>query len=85
MLSLNLKLNGDINMLKISTLPQFIKNHPIYDRKAMVSRIVHLDSGAFHRAHQALFIDRLLNTGKSDWAICDSMTRCICMVRTDDF
>ncbi|MWN31513.1 fructuronate reductase [Gilliamella sp. Pra-s54] len=58
-------------MLKISALPQSIENCPKYNRKEIVSRIVHLGFGAFHRAHQALFMDRLLNTGKTDWAICE--------------
>lgn len=58
-------------MLTISNLPQSISNRPNYDRQAMKTRIVHLGFGAFHRAHQALFTDRLLNTGKSDWAICE--------------
>ncbi|WP_370737838.1 mannitol dehydrogenase family protein [Gilliamella mensalis] len=60
-----------MSMLEISALPQYIKKRPTYDRKKIVSRIVHLGFGAFHRAHQALFIDRLLNTGNSDWAICE--------------
>ncbi|QIQ20420.1 mannitol dehydrogenase family protein [Zophobihabitans entericus] len=58
-------------MLEISKLPQSIKHYPHYDRSKMVSRIVHLGFGAFHRAHQALFTDRLLNTGTSNWAICE--------------
>lgn len=58
-------------MLKISDLPQSITNRPHYNRQAMISRIVHLGFGAFHRAHQALFTDRLLNKGNSDWAICE--------------
>lgn len=58
-------------MLSLSHLPESIKNRPNYGRHQMVGRIVHLGFGAFHRAHQALFTDRLLNTGKSDWAICE--------------
>jgi mannitol-1-phosphate/altronate dehydrogenase len=40
---------------------------PGYDRKALRPRIVHLGLGHFHRAHQALYIDGLLNQG-----LCDS-------------
>lgn len=60
-----------INMLNILDLPQSITNIPKYDRQNTTTRIVHLGFGAFHRAHQALFTDRLLNKGKSDWAICE--------------
>ncbi|MDF7667066.1 fructuronate reductase [Orbaceae bacterium ESL0727] len=58
-------------MLNLVNLPRSIENYPHYDRQKMVSKIVHLGFGAFHRAHQALFTDRLLNSGKSDWAICE--------------
>lgn len=58
-------------MLNLVNIPHTIKNKPLYNRKAMISRIVHLGFGAFHRAHQALFTDRLLNRGNSDWAICE--------------
>lgn len=58
-------------MLNISNLPQTIQHYPHYDRDKTVARIVHLGFGAFHRAHQALLTDRLLNTGTSDWAICE--------------
>lgn len=58
-------------MLNISQLASTIKNVPQYDRKQTVARIVHLGFGAFHRAHQALFTDRLLNKKTSDWAICE--------------
>ncbi|WP_392563526.1 fructuronate reductase [Orbus wheelerorum] len=58
-------------MLKLSSLPASIKNRPNYDRNKMKAKIVHLGFGAFHRAHQALFTDRLLNTYDSDWAICE--------------
>ncbi|MFC3394740.1 mannitol dehydrogenase family protein [Brenneria rubrifaciens] len=44
---------------------------PHYDRKALKSRIVHIGFGAFHRAHQALFTDRVLNQQGGDWGICE--------------
>jgi mannitol 2-dehydrogenase len=42
-----------------------------YDRTAIKQGIVHLGVGAFHRSHQALYIDELLAShGVEDWAIC---------------
>lgn len=58
-------------MLNLVNIPHTIKNKPLYNRETMVSRIVHLGFGAFHRAHQALLTDRLLASGNSDWAICE--------------
>lgn len=44
---------------------------PTYDRTALTTGIVHFGLGNFHRAHQAMFIDRLMSEGKAlDWAIC---------------
>jgi mannitol 2-dehydrogenase len=44
---------------------------PSYDRSMLTTGIVHFGVGGFHRAHQALVIDRLLNQGQAtEWAIC---------------
>jgi mannitol 2-dehydrogenase len=44
---------------------------PAYDRSAVTHGIVHFGVGAFHRAHQAMYLDRLMNAGKAlDWGIC---------------
>ncbi len=44
---------------------------PGYDRSQVTAGIVHFGVGGFHRAHQALVIDRLLNAGlATDWGIC---------------
>jgi mannitol 2-dehydrogenase len=44
---------------------------PTYDRAAVRAGIVHFGVGAFHRAHQAMYLDRLMNEGKAlDWGIC---------------
>lgn len=40
---------------------------PSYDRSTLVSRIVHLGFGAFHRAHQAVYADILAVEHGSDW------------------
>ncbi|TDU88626.1 mannitol 2-dehydrogenase [Kribbella voronezhensis] len=44
---------------------------PQYDRTAVRPGIVHFGVGGFHRAHQAMYLDRLMNDGKAlDWGIC---------------
>jgi mannitol 2-dehydrogenase len=44
---------------------------PSYDRGAVSAAIVHFGVGGFHRAHQAMYLDRLLNAGAPrDWGIC---------------
>lgn len=44
---------------------------PRYDRSALTAGIVHFGVGGFHRAHQAMYLDRLMNAGRAlDWAIC---------------
>ena len=43
---------------------------PTYDRKDLRAGIVHIGIGNFHRAHEAVYLDRLFNTGRDlDWAI----------------
>jgi mannitol 2-dehydrogenase len=44
---------------------------PSYDRSALRAGIVHFGVGGFHRAHEAMYLDRLMTGGKAlDWAIC---------------
>ncbi|GMA25390.1 hypothetical protein GCM10025864_31490 [Luteimicrobium album] len=44
---------------------------PAYDRTAVSTGIVHFGVGGFHRAHQAMYLDRLMGEGKAlDWGIC---------------
>ncbi len=44
---------------------------PRYDRAAVRPGIVHLGVGGFHRSHQALYVDRLLESGQAtEWGIC---------------
>jgi mannitol 2-dehydrogenase len=49
---------------------------PAYDRAAVTSGIVHFGVGGFHRAHQAMYLDGLMNEGPNnengalDWGIC---------------
>jgi mannitol 2-dehydrogenase len=44
---------------------------PGYDRSQLRTGIVHFGVGGFHRAHEAMYLDRLMNDGKAlDWAVC---------------
>jgi mannitol 2-dehydrogenase len=44
---------------------------PTYDRSRVRAGIVHLGVGGFHRSHQAMYVDRLLEQGAAqDWGIC---------------
>lgn len=44
---------------------------PLYERGDITVGIVHFGVGAFHRAHEAMFIDRLLREGEArEWGIC---------------
>ena len=44
---------------------------PAYDRTQVRAGIVHFGVGGFHRAHQAMYLDRLMNEGKAlEWGIC---------------
>jgi mannitol 2-dehydrogenase len=44
---------------------------PRYDRRRVTTGIVHLGVGGFHRSHQAMYIDTLMNNGTAlDWGIC---------------
>ena len=53
------------------TLPQLTIPGPTYDRTQTGVGIVHFGVGGFHRAHQAAYVDQLLNAGVADgWGIC---------------
>lgn len=59
--------------LNSHTLDDFIEDVavPTYDRTEVTAGIVHFGVGGFHRAHQAMYVDRLLQQGEaSDWGIC---------------
>lgn len=44
---------------------------PAYNRNAITTGIVHFGFGNFHRAHQAMYVDRLMSRGEAmDWGIC---------------
>ena len=63
----------------MSTTPDRSDLAPAYDRSAITTGIVHIGVGGFHRAHQAMYLDRLMRDGSGsdnpqdaclDWGIC---------------
>ncbi len=43
---------------------------PSYERESLSAGIVHFGVGNFHRAHQAIYLDTLMNDGRDyDWAV----------------
>jgi mannitol 2-dehydrogenase len=57
--------------LNKSTLAQISIDTPSYNRDEIGIGIVHFGVGGFHRAHQAMYVDRLLEMGLAkDWGIC---------------
>ena len=59
--------------LSTATLPELRDRLavPEYDRSRLRVGIVHLGVGGFHRAHEAMYLDRLMRQGAAfDWAIC---------------
>ncbi len=58
-----------LNERSLSRLPAEVAV-PRYDRAAVRPRIVHLGVGGFHRAHQAVYTDDLLQAGIGGWGIC---------------
>jgi mannitol 2-dehydrogenase len=55
--------NANLSSLSISV--------PSYDRSQVGIGIVHFGVGGFHRAHQAMYVDSLIEQGNAlDWGIC---------------
>ncbi len=48
---------------------------PAYDRALLRPGIVHLGVGAFHRAHQAVYVDDCLAAGETPWGIVGASLR----------
>ncbi|UCI27131.1 mannitol dehydrogenase family protein [Mesorhizobium sp. B2-8-5] len=61
-------MSGRLSNATLAELPAEILV-PRYDRKSVAPGIVHLGVGAFHRAHQAAYVDACLADGESDWGI----------------
>ncbi len=54
----------------LASLPPDVAR-PTYDRDRVRVGIVHVGVGGFHRAHQAMYVDRLMNNATAlDWGIC---------------
>ena len=62
--------------LKELTLPLLRKAHveivvPHYDRRTIMPGIVHIGVGGFHRAHEAVYLDDMMQAGSAqEWGIC---------------
>src|SRR5215203_1071782 len=52
----------------LEKLPNWVST-PRYDAAQLSPAIVHLGVGAFHRAHQAVYLDRLAEAGERGWGI----------------
>ncbi|TPI32206.1 mannitol dehydrogenase family protein [Mesorhizobium sp. B3-1-6] len=61
-------MSGRLSNATLAELPPEVVV-PRYDRKSVAPGIVHLGVGAFHRAHQAAYVDACLADGESDWGI----------------
>ena len=60
----------DLRLANIGRLSDRFSVVPTYLRDGVNVGIAHIGVGNFHRAHQAMFTDRLLHQGARDWAIC---------------
>jgi len=59
----------DLSLATLDTLPERV-GRPGYARADLSAGILHFGVGNFHRAHQAMTLDRLFSMGEShDWAI----------------
>ena len=54
--------------LSADALPEAIRTFT-YDRQSVLSGVVHFGIGNFHRAHQAVYYDNLLEHGETKWGI----------------
>ena len=58
-----------LSLSSLCDLPENV-SVPSYDRSDLSVGILHIGVGNFHRAHQAVYLDNLFNTGRDhDWAI----------------
>jgi fructuronate reductase len=63
-----------LSLKTLSDLPGEVAR-PHYDVTAVRVGVVHLGVGAFHRAHQAVYLDDRLAAGETEWAICGASLR----------
>lgn len=58
-----------LNLDTLEALPEIVAR-PQYSREALSAGILHFGPGNFHKAHQAVYLDRLMNDGVDhDWGI----------------
>ena len=57
-----------LSQANLARVPREVKR-PAYDRRAVDIGIVHFGPGAFHRVHQAWFVEKMLATDRR-WGIC---------------
>jgi len=67
--------SGPVPLLPLNsrTLPHWAGRLPVpaYDRDVVTPGVVHIGVGGFHRAHQAMYHDRMMNEETAlDWGIC---------------
>lgn len=60
--------HGHLSISTLRSLPKQVAI-PSYDRGSVAPGIVHLGVGAFHRAHQAAYVDDCLAAGETGWGI----------------
>lgn len=59
-----------LNQLNLGRIPPDVRV-PAYDRSALLPSLLHIGVGGFHRAHQAVYLDDLIDlTGESRWGYC---------------
>ena len=59
-----------INKRNLAALPAQVQR-PSYELDAVRVGIVHIGAGGFHRSHQAMYLDRLMNEGLAlEWGVC---------------
>lgn len=63
-----------LSLSTLTDLPAAVAR-PAYDIAAAEVGVVHLGVGAFHRAHQAAYLDAILSHGHTGWAICGASLR----------
>ncbi|TXS90267.1 mannitol dehydrogenase family protein [Parahaliea maris] len=64
-----------MNRLSHGQLGQLYVPTPRYDRALVKAGMVHIGIGAFHRAHQADYTDKVMNRDGGDWGIIGSSLR----------
>ena len=58
-----------LSLANLKNLPAKV-GRPDYDRSGLKAGILHFGLGNFHRAHQAVYLDELFNSGRDhDWAL----------------